>query len=95
MLPQARARVINSSTLAENGGAGGSFCLGAMPKTHHQPAANKAFPELLEAAFELETLLCPHRSSSTIAVNKHAAFKPHKVRVCIRSVVVYCGQGVL
>ena len=35
--------------------------------------------ELMLACFELERVLCPHRSpSSTIAINKHAQFSPHR-----------------
>lgn len=35
--------------------------------------------ELMLACFELERVLCPHRPpSSTIAINKHAQFSPHR-----------------
>jgi len=35
--------------------------------------------ELMLACFELERMLCPHRPpSSTIAINKHAQFSPHR-----------------
>lgn len=43
-----------------------------------QPKANLLFPELVKAAFELEVVLCPNRPpSSTIAINRNAAFRPH------------------
>jgi hypothetical protein len=33
----------------------------------------------MQACFELETLLCPHRQpSTTIAINRHAQFLPHR-----------------
>jgi len=58
------------------GGASGSFSIGAMP--YDQPKANEQFPELLRAAFALEILLRPHREpSSTIAINRNAQFRPH------------------
>lgn len=61
------------------GGASGSFSLGAMPGDKCiQPKGNILFPELMKAAFELEVALCPHREpSSTIAVNRNAQFRPH------------------
>lgn len=70
--------MIKSSTLAENGGRGGSFSLGSMPPPLEAPSGNVQFPELLRAAFELERVLLPGRpGSSTIAVNKNAEFLPH------------------
>ena len=58
------------------GGASGSFSVGLMPG--EQPKANLLFPELVKAAFELEVALCPDRPpSSTIAINRNAAFRPH------------------
>mmetsp|Transcript_19363 Transcript_19363/g.28022 ORF Transcript_19363/g.28022 Transcript_19363/m.28022 type:complete len:316 (-) Transcript_19363:203-1150(-) len=61
------------------GGASGSFSIGAMPKKQsEQPKGNTLFPELMKAAFELEIALCPEREpSSTIAVNRNAQFRPH------------------
>ena len=60
------------------GGASGSFSVGAMPGQCQQPKANTLFPELMRAAFELEMILCPEREpSSTIAVNRNAQFRPH------------------
>ena len=50
-----------------------------MPAHLKQPTANELFPELLQAAIALEHILLPSRpASSTIVVNKHAQFKPHK-----------------
>jgi hypothetical protein len=35
--------------------------------------------ELMEACFALERAICPHRlPSSTIAINRHAQFRPHR-----------------
>jgi hypothetical protein len=61
------------------GGASGSFSVGAMPGDKCiQPKANSLFPELTKAAFELERILCPDREpSSTIAINRNAQFRPH------------------
>jgi tRNA U38,U39,U40 pseudouridine synthase TruA len=61
------------------GGASGSFSVGAMPGNQcEQPKANSLFPELMRAAFELEIALYPHRQpSSTIAINRNAQFRPH------------------
>jgi tRNA U38,U39,U40 pseudouridine synthase TruA len=59
------------------GGASGSFSVGAMPGDN-QPRANVTFPELMRAAFELEIALCPDREpSSMIAINRNAQFRPH------------------
>ena len=44
----------------------------------HPPKANSLFPELVRAAFRLEAVLLPNRpSSSTIAINRNAVFRPH------------------
>ena len=62
------------------GGASGSFSVGAMPGDRgcHQPKSNTLFPELMKAAFELERALFPDREpSSTIAINRNAQFRPH------------------
>ena len=61
------------------GGASGSFSVGFMPGDDAgQPKMNALFPELTKAAFELEKSLCPDRiSSSTIAINRNAQFRPH------------------
>mmetsp|Transcript_15656 Transcript_15656/g.32922 ORF Transcript_15656/g.32922 Transcript_15656/m.32922 type:complete len:930 (+) Transcript_15656:28-2817(+) len=61
------------------GGASGSFSVGAMPDLGcNQPKGNILFPELVKAAFELERALKPDREpSSTIAINRNAQFRPH------------------
>jgi len=61
------------------GGASGSFSVGAMPGQQCEPPkGNTLFPELMKAAFELEIALCPEREpSSTIAINRNAQFRPH------------------
>jgi len=61
------------------GGASGSFSVGFMPGgINKEPKANKMFPELVRAAFELEIELFPHREpSSTIAINRNSQFRPH------------------
>jgi len=61
------------------GGASGSFSVGAMPGNRcEQPKGNNLFPELMKAAFDLEKELCPDRPpSSTIAINRNAQFRPH------------------
>ncbi|KAG7365188.1 hypothetical protein IV203_038391 [Nitzschia inconspicua] len=61
------------------GGASGSFSVGYMPGgVNKTPKANSLFPELVQAAFELERVLCPDREpSSTIAINRNAQFRPH------------------
>lgn len=82
---QRRARTEDSSLSSAyafsegDGGASGSFTIGAMPgELCIQPKANTLFPELMKAAFELELALRPNREpSSTIAVNRNAQFRPH------------------
>ena len=57
---------------------GGSFTVGAFPPPCPPPRGNRLFPELARAAFELEAILLPDRPpSTTIAVNRHAKFRPH------------------
>lgn len=57
---------------------GGSFTVGSFPPPCPPPRGNTLFPELTRAAFELEALLLPDRPpSTTIAVNRHAQFRPH------------------
>eukprot|EP01039_Chlorochromonas_danica_P001233 gene1233-1345_t len=74
-----RQQVIANATLIETGGRGGSFSVGALPKHLPPPKGNDLFPELLKAAFRLERLLCPNRvPSTTIAINRHAQFLPHR-----------------
>jgi hypothetical protein len=60
-------------------GGGGTFSVGILPGDKHKCKGNELFPELLEACFRLERKLAPHRPpSATIAVNRHAQFKPHR-----------------
>lgn len=65
--------------LEGQGGASGSFSVGATPGQGCElPKGNALFPELMKAAFELEIALCPDRiPSSTIAINRNAQFRPH------------------
>eukprot|EP00658_Telonema_sp_P-2_P000163 TRINITY_DN10054_c0_g2_i11.p1 TRINITY_DN10054_c0_g2~~TRINITY_DN10054_c0_g2_i11.p1 ORF type:complete len:606 (+),score=117.29 TRINITY_DN10054_c0_g2_i11:166-1983(+) len=72
---EARARLIQDGQST----SGDSFSLGLMPPPLKQPTANKVFPELMQAAFELEGFLFPgtREPSSTIAVNRNALFLPH------------------
>jgi len=75
----ARQRVMQEQNLVEQGGNGGTFSVGAFPEGLQQPKGNALFPELMHAAFELERAIFPNRTpSSTIAINKHAQFKPHR-----------------
>ena len=58
---------------------GGSFTLGCLPKNLLQPKSNSIFPKLLRESFLLERRLLPNRPpSSTIAVNRHCQFRPHR-----------------
>lgn len=75
----ARQAVVSSSSLVEKGGRGGSFTVGVLPAPLAPPKGNDLFPELMHACFRLERALCPHRPpSSTIAINRHAQFQPHR-----------------
>jgi hypothetical protein len=80
---KAKANKVDRSSAYEftegQGGASGSFSVGAMPGDQCvQPKANTLFPELMKHAFELEIALCPSREpSSTIAINRNAMFRPH------------------
>lgn len=80
---KARSNKIDKSSayiyVEGEGGASGSFSVGAMPgEACTQPKGNELFPELMRAAFELEIALCPNREpSSTIAINRNAQFRPH------------------
>ena len=75
----ARRVVVESTDLVENGGRGGSFSIGCFPAHFVQPKGNVMFPSLVKHAFLLENAICPNRKgSSTIAVNRHAQFRPHR-----------------
>ncbi|RYY87516.1 hypothetical protein EON63_03880, partial [archaeon] len=74
-----RQQVIMPQTLLEQGGRGGSFSVGALPAHLPQPKGNTLFPELVYASFTLERMLLPSRPpSGMIAINRHAAFLPHR-----------------
>jgi hypothetical protein len=74
-----RQMVIETDTLVENGGRGGSFSVGALPRHMPSPRGNELFPDLMRACFELERTLLPERPpSATIAINRHAQFLPHR-----------------
>jgi hypothetical protein len=79
---RANSRMVDKSCaysfVEGEGGASGSFSVGAMPGDKTQPRANSQFPDLMKAAFELERELRPDREpSSTIAINRNAQFRPH------------------
>ena len=81
----ARLRKIEATAAVGEGSGGAvtkgdSFCLGRMPPPLEQPAANnKKFSDLLSACLELEATLRPQRPrSTTLAINRHAQFRPHK-----------------
>ena len=79
---KAKSNVYESSSAYSfkegQGGASGSFSVGAMPGLCEPPKGNSLFPELMKAAFELEIAICPDREpSSTIAINRNAQFRPH------------------
>ena len=58
---------------------GGTFSVGCLPKPLAPPKGNTLFPELMRACFLLERVLRPNRApSSTIAINRHAQFRPHR-----------------
>jgi len=58
---------------------GGTFSVGCLPKPLAPPKGNTLFPDLMRACFLLERVLRPNRApSSTIAINRHAQFRPHR-----------------
>ena len=75
----ARKKVIDEEGTGGNA-QGGSFSVGAMPEGMAAPRGNALFPELLRAAFKLERVISPpdRKPSSTIAINRHATFLPHR-----------------
>jgi hypothetical protein len=74
-----KAATFDMSSGYADGGAGGTFSVGAFPKGLMEPKGNGLFPELMWAAFELERVLLPNRPpSSTIAINRNAQFKLHR-----------------
>ena len=78
--------------IAEDGGGGTeaevaavarrqTFCMGAMPPGREPPGANRValLRELMVALADLEQAVLPARPpSSTVAVNKHVTYRPHK-----------------
>ena len=58
---------------------GDSFTIGLFPPPLRLPHANAQLPALLDALLRLEKALCPDRpSSTTITINRHAEFRPHR-----------------
>ena len=58
---------------------GDSFTIGLFPPPLRTPHANEGLPGLLDALLRLERSICPDRPcSTTITVNRHAEFKPHR-----------------
>ena len=65
------------SSGVDNNEVGGSFSVGK-PVQGSTPRGNVVFGELLDAIFELEGIIAPHREPSTmVAINRRAGFKPH------------------
>ena len=59
--------------------AGDSFTIGLFPPPLRLPSANHDLIDLLNALRDLEAKIAPHRPpSTTITVNRHAQFWPHK-----------------
>lgn len=76
-----RQKVIEGSSMTHSpvGSIGGSFSVGIYPKPLVAPKGNALFPDLVNACFLLERIITPHRPpSSTIAINRHAQFRPHR-----------------
>jgi hypothetical protein len=48
----ARQKVVTDETLAEQGGAGGTFTVGVVPGTTKQPKANSIFPGTVQIRSE-------------------------------------------
>eukprot|EP00927_Polykrikos_kofoidii_P042496 TRINITY_DN36492_c0_g1_i1.p1 TRINITY_DN36492_c0_g1~~TRINITY_DN36492_c0_g1_i1.p1 ORF type:complete len:624 (+),score=65.23 TRINITY_DN36492_c0_g1_i1:61-1932(+) len=72
-----RKLVIGEHSLNDTGTCG-SFTAGFLSR-EHVPEANSTHPELVDAIFELERTIAPHRQcSSAVAINCRAAFLPHK-----------------
>lgn len=46
-----RQVVVEKKSLVENGGKGGSFSIGAFPKSYMQPKTNQIFPELMKVIY--------------------------------------------
>ncbi len=56
----------------------------------HTPRGNALFADLVEAVFELESILCPSRPASRmVAINRRASFLPHKDSGAHHSLLLY------
>lgn len=74
----ARQKILFESAPTEET-LGGSFSVGVYPAPLAKPKGNELFPELVIACFLLEKIISPSRPpSSTIAINRHAQFRPHR-----------------
>jgi hypothetical protein len=72
-----RSELLRKTTRREL--VGDSFTIGLFPPPLRTPHANELLPGLLDALQRLERVLCPQRPcSTTITVNRHAEFKPHR-----------------
>ena len=82
----ARRKVIDIKSIKSDANAsydyveeeiGGSFSVGK-PVQGSTPRGNVRFRDLIDAIFELEGMIAPHRESSAmVAINRRAGFKPH------------------
>ena len=73
--PEAKSRRVQLL----QGNRASSFTMGRMPPPLRPPRANSKFPELLCALHALQKAIFPNEpANSTIVINKHAQFKPHK-----------------
>ena len=71
---QARSKVMN----VNDDVSAGSFSIGNTLNGQKVPKGNFLFGELIDAIFELERKISPHRPASTmVAINRRAAFRPH------------------
>ena len=72
-----RAELLKNTTRRDS--AGDSFTIGLFPPPLRMPHSNSQLPGLLEALLKLEKAICPGRPcSTTITVNRHAEFRPHR-----------------
>lgn len=72
-----RSGLLKNTTRRDS--VGDSFTIGLFPPPLRTPHANAQLPGLLDALLRLETAICPGRPiSTTITVNRHAEFRPHR-----------------
>ena len=72
-----RAELLKNTSRRET--PGDSFTIGLFPPPLRLPHANSQLPGLLEALLRLERAIRPNRPvSTTITVNRHAQFRPHR-----------------